>query len=72
MIRLVRLFQAKADVAFERFMQIRSREAADSYSDVPGIAQDGGPYSPMEAVRAWVEHETWAKAADILRKELQK
>lgn len=64
MNRMIRLFQTKSNVAFEKYVQNRDNAIKQARIDTPewnAAVQRG---SSLKA-----EYETWQKAADLLRKE---
>ena len=68
MNRMIRLFQAKSNVAFEKYLKIRRETVA---GDPRPVLLDSPEWRSgvIEAARFKVESDTWAKAAELLRKE---
>ena len=67
MNRLIRLFQARSDLAYEKFLKNRE-EACKLDLNSPAWSA-----AVMRGAHLQSESDTWRKAADLLRKEeLQK
>lgn len=68
MNRMIRLFQAKSNLAFEKYLKVR-REAVDPKE--PPVLLDSPEWRDrvIEGAKFKLESDIWAKAAELLRNE---
>lgn len=64
MNRLIRLFQARSDLAYERYLKNRNEAVARAQMDSPEWQA-----AVMRGNALLTESHTWSKAAELLRKE---
>lgn len=72
MNRMIKLFQAKADVAYEKYLNERRKVTAETPKDLttqPAIGSTAWNISVVEAAKFLTQYDTWSKAAELLRKE---
>jgi hypothetical protein len=78
MNRMTKLFQQKANRAFDQYLLCKKKSVSDLITEVPVVkesfaaAQANANYPGILDVAAAVlkaESDTWAKAAELLRKE---
>ena len=67
MNRMIRLFQNRSDLAYERYLKNRS-EAITRHS----LNSPEWQAAVMRGAELRGEYQTWTKAAELLREDLQK
>lgn len=69
MNRLTKLFQQKSNKKFDEYLLAKRKSLSEA---VPPLSQAKAPYPTLQDLAVSVlkaESETWAKAAELLRKE---
>ncbi len=66
MNRMIRLFQSKADLALEKYLQHRAKVINQSIAEA---TVDWTKDALVEGARLQTESKVWQRAAELLRKE---
>jgi hypothetical protein len=64
MIKMIRLFQAKGNLAWEKYLNLRGQTIEKVPLNSPEWHSNNSACARLKA-----ESDTWAKAAELLRKE---